>query len=329
MKLGIVNPTESAEAETSALLTPLSWSLMINSAHSKLIGGTVPTPPTLPLQGAENARYRLSFRDDSLTAPEPVAVITGASSGIGWALGLELAGRGYQVGLVARRQPLLDDLAREIASRGGRAYVAAADVSKRLALQHAVQQIERELGPVDVLVANAGIGIPTRLDPLNVVEVEETFRVNVLGVVYSIEAVLPAMLDRGCGQLVAVSSMAAFKGLPGESAYCASKAAVNLYMEGLRIALRKRGIAVTTICPGFVATTITPMDAAAAPFEITAEAAARRIARAIDQRKSCVIQFPWPMALLMSLIRRLPDSLVSHLVGYELARSRPSKATAR
>ena len=69
--------------------------------------------------------------------------------------------------------------------------------------------------------------------------------------------------------------MASFKGLPGESAYCASKAAVNLYMEGLRIALRNRGIAVTTICPGFVATAITPMDAAATPFEISAEAAAK------------------------------------------------------
>jgi len=276
-----------------------------------------------------NIEWRPRSRRTGIAARKPVAVVTGASSGIGRALALELACRGYQVGLVARRRKALEDLASAIETHGGRAQVAAADVGDRQALHAAVQQIEYALGPVDVIVANAGHGTPTRLAPLNVADVEDTFRVNVLGVVYSIEAVLPGMLDRGWGQLVAVSSMAAFKGLPGESAYCASKAAVNLYMEGLRIALRNRGIAVTTICPGFVATAITPMDAAAAPFEITAEAAARKIARAIDQRKSGLIRFPWPMAMLMALIRRLPDSLVAHLVGHEEGRSRPSDAPSR
>ena len=272
---------------------------------------------------------RSRSRRTGIAVRGPVAVVTGASSGIGRALALELACRGYQVGLVARRRKALEDLACEIETRGGRAQVAAADVGDRQALHAAIQQIECAFGPVDVIIANAGFGAPTRLAPLNVTDVEDTFRVNVLGVVYSIEAVLPGMLDRGRGQLVAVSSMASFKGLPGESAYCASKAAVNLYMEGLRIALRNRGIAVTTICPGFVATAITPMDAAAAPFEITALAAARRIARAIEQRKSGLIRFPWPMAMLMALICRLPDSLVAHLVGHDQGRSRPSDAPSR
>jgi len=272
---------------------------------------------------------RSRSRGTGIAVREPVAVVTGASSGIGRALALELACRGYQVGLVARRRKALEDLACEIETRGGRAQVAAADVGDRQALHAAIQQLECALGPVDVIVANAGLGTPTRLAPLNVADVEDTFRVNVLGVVYTIEAVLPGMLDRGWGQLVAVSSMASFKGLPGESAYCASKAAVNLYMEGLRIALRNRGIAVTTICPGFVATAITPMDAAAAPFEITALAAARRIARAIEQRKSGLIRFPWPMAMLMALICRLPDSLVAQLVGHDEGRSRSSDAPSR
>ena len=112
-------------------------------------------------------------------------------------------------------------------------------------------EIECALGPVDVMVANAGFGAPTQLDPLNIADVEETFRVNVLGVIYSIEAVLPGMLARGRGQLVAISSLAAFKGLPGESAYCASKAAVNSYMEGLRIALRNAGHRRDDGLPGF------------------------------------------------------------------------------
>lgn len=246
-----------------------------------------------------------------------VAVVTGASSGIGRALARQLAVENLRVGLIARRQEALDELATQIKDKQGSAYAAAADVGDREALRRAVRAIEESLGPIDVMVANAGLGVPTRLDPLNIAEVEATFRVNLLGVIYSIEAVLPGMLRRGAGQIVAVSSLAAEKGLPGESAYCASKAAVNVYLEGLRIAVRKRGIAVTTVCPGFVDTTITPMDAAATPFQISADQAARRITRAILRRQQGVIRFPWPMAALMAILRRLPDSLVARLVSHE------------
>jgi short-subunit dehydrogenase len=254
-----------------------------------------------------------------------VAVVTGASSGIGRALAIDLASRGYRLGLVARRPELLEELAGAIRAQGGIAFAAPADVGDRPALQQAIKEIEFALGPIDVMVANAGFGVPTQLSPLNITEIEHTFRVNVLGVVYSIEAVLPGMLGRGRGQLVAVSSLASWKGLPGESAYCASKGAVNLYMEGLRIALRKRGVVVATICPGFVATSIAPMDAAATPFEISAEAAARRISRAIVGRKSGMVSFPWPMAVLMAIIARLPDWLVARLVRHDSA---PRSATA-
>ncbi len=123
-----------------------------------------------------------------------------------------------------------------------------------------------------------------------------------MGVIYSIEAVLPGMIARGSGHLVAISSLGAFKGLPGESAYCASKAAVNAYMEGLRIALRSKGVVVTTVCPGFVDTPMTPMDSAM-PFLMSADAAASRIARVIDRRRGGVVRFPLPMSLLMSADR--------------------------
>ena len=158
--------------------------------------------------------------------------------------------------------------------------------------------------------------MPTRLDPLNIADVETTFRVNVLGVVYAIEAVLPAMLRRRSGHLVAISSLAAYKGLPGESAYCASKAAVNAFMEGLRIELRNRGVKVTTVCPGFVDTPMNTMDAAATPFLMSAEAAAMRIARVVARGRSGVVRFPRPMAWITDLIARLPDSVVARLVGH-------------
>lgn len=253
-----------------------------------------------------------------------VALITGASSGIGRALAVCLASGGYRVGLIARRQPELEAVVATIEASGGRAAVAVADVGDREALRDAVAGLETKLGAADVMVANAGFGAPTFLDPLNIDDVETTFRVNLLGVVYSLESVLPGMLQRGRGHLVAISSLAAFKGLPGEGAYCASKAAVNAYMESLRIALRGRGVAVTTVCPGFVQTEMTPMDAAFMPFLMSADAAAVRIARAIVRRRGGVVRFPWPMAVLTDLIARLPDALVARMVSAGSSPSVPS-----
>ena len=255
-----------------------------------------------------------------------LAIVTGASSGIGRALAGRLAADGYRLGLVARRLELLDSLAREVVAAGGAAAAVAADVGDRDAIRKAVAQIEGRLGPADVMVANAGFGAPTRLDPLNIDDVERTFRVNLMGVIYSIEAVLPGMLARRSGQLLAVSSLAADKGLPGESAYCASKAAVNVYLEGLRIALRGRGVVVTTVCPGFVRTPMAPMDAAATPFMMSAGAAADRIARLIARRRGGVHRFPRRMAMLMAMIARLPDAIVARLVGDD--DPRPAEAPA-
>ena len=244
----------------------------------------------------------------------PVAVVTGASSGIGRALAVQLGAAGYRVGLIARRRALLDVTVANIVSAGGTAAAAAADVGDRTALRSAIGSITDAIGPVDVMVANAGFAAPTRLDPLNTADVEEMMRVNVLGVIYSIEAVLPGMLEHRRGHLLAVSSLAAFKGLPGESAYCASKAAVNAYMEGLRISVRNRGITVTTICPGYVQTAMTPMESAT-PFIMPAEAAAARIMRVIAKRRGGVVSFPLPMALLARFGARLPDGIVARFMG--------------
>jgi short-subunit dehydrogenase len=254
--------------------------------------------------------------DSSKWTARSVAIITGASSGIGRALALRLGAEGRRVGLIARRRHELENVAAAIDASSGAAVAVAADVSDRAALRAAVAECERRLGPADVLVANAGFGAPTRLDPLNTADVEQTIKVNVLGVIYSVEAVLPGMIARGRGHLLAISSLAAFKGLPGESAYCASKAAVSAYMEGLRIALRGKGVVVTTVCPGFVQTPMANMNSAM-PFMLTADEAARRIARLIARRRGGVHCFPLRMMLLLSLIARLPDAAVARLVRAE------------
>ncbi len=249
----------------------------------------------------------------SRTFANQVAVITGASSGIGWALAKELAGQGCKVGLMARRQDKLDALAAEVRNAGGTAETAPADVGDRSQVEAAISRLRGVLGPIDLLIANAGVGKPTLLDPVNVSDVEEMVRVNLLGVVYAIAAVLPEMLRRGQGHLAAVSSLAAYRGLPAESGYCATKAAVNSYMDGLRVHLRKHNISVTTICPGFVRTPMVKPNEGRTPMPMLMEAdeAARRIVRALQRRRK-VFDFPWPMMLLTKwLAPWAPDWLLA------------------
>jgi short-subunit dehydrogenase len=245
---------------------------------------------------------------------DQVAVVTGASSGIGWALCKELAGRRCKVGLLARRREQLERLAKEIESAGGTAELASADVSNREQTLAAIRALREKLGPVDLLVANAGVGAPTLVDPINIGDVEKMIQINLLGTVYCIEAVLAEMLQRGQGHLAAVSSMASYKGLPGESAYCASKAGLNAYMEGLRIHLRGRGIAVTTLCPGFVKTPMTVVNEFHMPFVMEADTAARRMVDALE-RKVKVYNFPKRMWALMKLTALSPDWVIARAMN--------------
>ena len=237
---------------------------------------------------------------------DKVVLITGASSGIGEALARNLADQKAKVGLMARRQDRLDELSQKIKDTGGQVATAAVDVTDREQTKAAIATLREQLGPVDLLVANAGLGKPTFVDQSNIEEVEDMIRVNILGVIYCIEAVLPEMLQRKQGHLAAVSSLAAYKSLPGESGYCATKAAVSSYMEGLRIQLRDYGVNVTTICPGFITTEMTAQHDFKMPYLMDSDEAAKRIARAL-QRKVKVFNFPWQTTFLMKLTQWLPD----------------------
>jgi short-subunit dehydrogenase len=248
----------------------------------------------------------------SMPFQDRIAVITGASSGIGWEMAKELARRGCHVGLIARRRERLEALAVECQGLGVRAAVAAANVVERHKVLAAFQYLREALGPVDLLIANSGVGRPTPLEPMDMDSVDNMIRVNYLGVVYAIEGVLPEMLQRGKGHIAAVSSLASYKGIPGESGYCSSKAAVNVYLEGLRIQLRDRGIAVTTVCPGFIKTPMTDVNEFPMPFVMNADRAAVKIVNAIARKKK-VYDFPWTMNLMMRSLRWMPDWLVARI----------------
>lgn len=230
-----------------------------------------------------------------------VVLITGASSGIGSELGRQLAKRGAVVGLVARREEMLLALRREIESDNSAAVVRTfvADVTNQEAMRIATSQFEQESGKIDILIVNAGIGgraaTPAELNPLDFARV---VNVNLIGAVNAVAAVLPRMIERQSGQLVAISSLAAYRGLPKSAAYCASKAGLTALFESLRVDLRGSGVVVTTIHPGFIQTKLTAGRKAKLPFLLELDRGTAKIIRIIEQKKA-IAAFPFPLSTLV------------------------------
>lgn len=237
--------------------------------------------------------------------------LTGASSGIGEALARLYGARGATLGLVARRGERLERLRAELPAC--ETYVA--DVRDASAMAQAGAHFVARHGPPDIAIANAGISFGNLTDRFeDAAAFREILETNVLGLVNTFHPVLAPMRERGSGTLVGIASVAGFRGLPGATAYSASKAAAIRYLEGLRVELWPSGVRVVTICPGYIATPMTAANPYPMPFIIDAEDAARRFARAIDAQKSFVV-IPWPMALAGRLWRALPDWLFDRVAA--------------
>lgn len=233
-------------------------------------------------------------------------LITGASSGIGAALGKELARHGARVGLFARRTERLEMLVDEIGSAGGWAMALPGDVGRREDVRRAVAQLKTASGPVDVLIANAGRGM-RGMDETDSQAVEDVVRVNFLGAVYASEAVLPDMRARGSGSIVVVSSgLALLPKLAGSHTYSASKMALGRYFEGLGRELRPDGIWITVVYPGFVRTEMTAGQKFL-PFLMEAEDAAALIRRGVERRRARLV-FPRPVFWLGRIAQQLPTA---------------------
>jgi NAD(P)-dependent dehydrogenase (short-subunit alcohol dehydrogenase family) len=240
-----------------------------------------------------------------MTATSSVVLITGAGSGIGRALARTLAQQGHAIAAVDIRDEGLRSLAEELQGRQQRIAWAVADVTDAMGLQQAVGELEAKIGPTDVLVANAGVAVETSGLNYNIEDMNKIINVNLIGVSNSIGAVLPGMLRRQRGHLVAISSVASYRGLPRMLGYCASKAGVNAIMDGLRVELVPCGIHVTTICPSWVRTPLTEKLEGQLENILEVEVAAQEIAYAIH-RKLPFYAFPRAMRWRLSFLTMLP-----------------------
>lgn len=235
-------------------------------------------------------------------------MITGASSGIGKGLALEVASRGANIGLVARRQELLDEIAAAVQSRGRKAIAVMADVRDANAMQAAADRIRADLGPIDILIANAGIGTSSHISQLDPNHMATVININVVGAANSVAAVVPQMVERGQGRLVAISSLAAYRGLAKSAAYSASKAAMTAYFESVRIDLRGTGVGVTIIYPGFIKTPLTAGRKSHMPYLMELDDAVLKIVSAIEKGKKSVA-FPWQLATVVRAGMLMPTFL--------------------
>jgi short-subunit dehydrogenase len=227
-----------------------------------------------------------------------VALITGASSGIGAALAREFARQGADVALAARRLDRLQALAREIEGLGRRAVVVPCDVARDGSVEQAAETVRHAFGRIDVVVANAGFGVVGRLDRLTLDDYRRQFETNVFGVLRTIYATL-ADVKTAKGRFVIVGSVSGHLATPGGSPYAMSKFAVRALAMALGLELRREGVSVTLVSPGFVATEIHQVDNHGvhhpetrhrqAWLQMSAERAARLIVRAAAARRREVV----------------------------------------
>ena len=239
-------------------------------------------------------------------SPQPGHVlITGASSGIGAALARAYAAPGRMLTLLGRDPARLNAVAEDVHRDGAEVATRRVDVTDPAAVAEAVTGAERAR-PLDLVIANAGISGSSGGDAAD--RARQILRVNVEGVINTVEPALPAMIARGRGQLALMSSLAGFRGMPSAPVYCASKAAVRIYGEALRARLRARGVRVSILCPGFVETPLTAANPFPMPLIMPAADAAARIKAGLDAGRP-MIAFPRRFRLALGLLGLLPASL--------------------
>lgn len=237
--------------------------------------------------------------------------VTGASSGIGKALAHEFASRGASVALLARRLDVLTEVATAIRQQypAVKVVTLTLDVAETDTILPALQEARRELGGLDCVVANAGISGVNKTGAGDFRKDQRVIMVNLLGGMATVDGAARIFREQGKGVVVGISSVSAYRGIPGSAAYSASKAGFSRYLDTTRVELKKHGIDVIAVHPGFIKTNIAP-NMEKYPFAVAADKAAREIVSGIVKRHSNIIVPAMPWAVLGRVIPMLPDRLI-------------------
>ncbi len=238
--------------------------------------------------------------------------ITGASSGIGKALALAYAKRGYSVGLTARREEILQDVAQACEKLGGTPFVYRLDVQDAEKCKSVADQFMADAGNIDIAIANAGIGGDDGLFSGDSNQINTILNTNILGVTNTLIPFIPAMKAQNSGALVCISSVASFMPLPFHGGYSASKIAIRMIFDSWRPTLQKYTIKTVSICPGFVDTPIVKGPARRFPMK-SAEDAAEQFLKVIDLGYSTYI-YPWPYRILVLIVKLTPERFYNWLI---------------
>ena len=246
----------------------------------------------------------------SAAQPALRVAITGASSGIGLALTRHYLAQGAVVAAIARRSELLQPLSAEFPNQ---VLCYPLDVRDTAALQHMAQDFIARVGCPDIVIANAGVSIGTLTEYAeDIGNFQQLMDTNAVAMMKTFQPFVALMSESRKGVLVGVASVAGFRGLPGASAYSASKAAAITYLESLRVELRNSGVKVVTICPGYIKTPMTDINPYPMPFILEVDDAAQRIAHAIQRQKSFAV-IPWQMGLVGQVLKYMPRWLYDRL----------------
>ncbi len=238
-------------------------------------------------------------------------VITGASSGIGYALAKEYAARGYSLGLAARSldklQTLKLEIEQEFADKNIQVFIQVLDVNNPMDVAKDLNILFQSLGHVDILIANAGINNITKVGS-GVLERElQVIQTNVIGAIATVDAAVTYFKQQGYGHVVGISSLASLMAIPTQAAYCASKAAFSMYLESARIELSGNNILFTIVTPGFIKTDIVA-NIEKYPFAISSQQAALEMAILIAKKRKTGIVPAYPWKYLKPIFGFIPDS---------------------
>ncbi len=262
----------------------------------------------------------------SLRAPLPwrTALVTGASSGIGEALSERLARDGVEVVLAARRLEKLEALASKLEASGAKARPLRLDVTRTEETVEAIRRVDDEVGGLDLIVANAGLGRPQSARTLTWENTSEVFAINFMGAMATLTAVLPRMIERGRGHLVGMSSLVVYAPTPGAAAYRASKSGLTALLENLRAELGNTGVSATAIHPGYVETPMADnfrtrgpdgelLPAKRPPVIVSAEDAASLIVGRL-RKAPARIDFPFSLMMMIKSVGALPELVQGAIV---------------